>query len=60
MQDISTPQRIGILKTLMQDTNLIISSGIVPHALCALIQVGGFEGLKEVIEIAERDCLSGL
>ena len=60
IQLVATPQRIGILKTVLQDTQLIQSGGLVSHTLCALMQVGGFEGLKEAIEIAERDEVTGL
>ena len=39
---------------------LVQTGDLVPNVLCALIQIGGFEGLKEAIEIAERDEVNGL
>ena len=47
-------QRLNILKNLLTDQEAIVQNDMVPNVLAAMIQVG-FEGLRELIDIAERD-----
>lgn len=53
--EVKSSQRLGVLRNLLQDTTSIKVHGLTSNVLIALIQIGGFDGLKEVIDIAERD-----
>ena len=48
------------MKQLLQDKHLIQVNNLIPHVLSSLMQIGGFDGLKEIIDIAEKDSISGL
>ena len=51
---MKTNHRLSILKNLLTDQEAIVQNDMVPNVLAAMIQVG-FEGLRELIDIAERD-----
>jgi hypothetical protein len=51
---MKSPHRLSILKGLLTDQEAIVQNDMVPNVLAAMIQVG-FEGLRELIDIAERD-----
>lgn len=53
-EDMKTNQRLSILKNLLTDQEAIVQNDMVPNVLAAMVQVG-FEGLRELIDIAERD-----
>lgn len=53
-EDMKTNHRLSILKNLLTDQEAIVQNDMVPNVLAAMIQVG-FEGLRELIDIAERD-----
>lgn len=46
--------RLSILKNLLSDQEAIVQNDMVPNVLAAMIQIG-FDGLREIIDIAERD-----
>lgn len=56
--DINTPQRLNVLKNLLQDQEAIVRNDMIPNVLAAMIRLG-FEGLRALISIAEND-LNGL
>ena len=43
---------------LLQDQEAIVSNGMIPHVLAVMLKIG-FEGLRAVIGIAEKD-LNGI
>lgn len=57
-QDLRSSGRLQILKNLLSDHQAIVKNGLVPNVLATMIQVG-FEGLRELLDIAERD-INGL
>ena len=52
--DMKSPQRVAILKNLLSDHDAIIQNDLVQNVIATMIQLG-FEGLNELIDIAERD-----
>lgn len=57
-EDLSSPARLGILRNLLSDHDAVVQNDMIPNVIATMIQVG-FEGLRELIDIAERD-LNGL
>lgn len=57
-QDLRQSGRLQILKNLLQDQNAIIKHNLIPNVLATMVQIG-FEGLRELLDIAERD-INGL
>lgn len=57
-QDLLHSGRLQILKNLLQDQNAIIKQNLIPNVLATMVQIG-FEGLRELLDIAERD-INGL
>jgi hypothetical protein len=49
--EVRSPKRIGILKNVLTQ---YYHFDMVPHVVVAMLQLG-FDGLREVIDIAERD-----
>lgn len=60
LQSIKTPQRLNVLRTLLQDSQVIQASDLVANVVLALVRVGGFDGLSEIVDVAERDTVPGL
>ncbi len=53
-EEIKLMNRLSILKNLLSDHEAIIQNDMVPNVLAAMLQIG-FDGLREIIDIAERD-----
>lgn len=57
-QDLRQSGRLQVLKNLLTDPNAITKHKLVPNIIATMIQIG-FEGLRELLDIAERD-INGL
>ena len=53
-EEMKLNSRLSILKNLLSDQEAIVQNDMVPNVLAAMIQIG-FDGLREIIDIAERD-----
>ena len=56
--ELASPHRLNVLMNLLQDQEAIVSNGMIPHVLAVMLRIG-FEGLRAVIGIAEKD-LNGI
>ena len=46
--------RLNVLKNLLSDQEAIVQNDMVPNVIATMIQIG-YDGLREIIDIAERD-----
>ena len=53
-EEMRLNSRLSILKNLLSDQEAIVQNDMVPNVLAAMVQIG-FDGLREIIDIAERD-----